>query len=225
VIVTSPTTGRRIVELGVDTNRARVVKPGTDPADPASGPGPGAPPRLLCVGTVTPRKGQDLLVQALVSLREEEWDCVCVGSVERDAAFAESVIGAVRSAGLEERIRFTGEVTPERLDEEWRAASVFVSPSWYEGYGMALTEAVARGLPIITTRGGAIPETVPEAVAIRIETGDVDALTTAISTLVRDPEARAERAAAARHLAASLPRWPEQADRFHRAVEELTDVT
>ena len=223
-IVTSPTTAERLGAFDVPADRVRVVEPGTDRAVPSPGPGLNAPPRLLCVGTVTPRKGQDLLVRALASLADRAWDCVCVGSLERAPAFAHDVVRTAAEAGLETRIRFTGEVEPDELDAAWRAASVFVLPSWYEGYGMALAEAVARGLPVISTTGGAIPETVPAGAGRLVEPGDVDGLAAAIDAVITDPQLRDEMAAAARAAALQLPDWGLQARRFRLAVDELATI-
>jgi glycosyltransferase involved in cell wall biosynthesis len=221
-IVTSPTTARRLRDFGVDAERVRVVEPGTDPASRAAGPGEGEPMRILSVGTVTRRKGHDLLVAALARIRAADWRCVCVGSLDRDPEFAAAVLEARDRAGLRDRIRFTGEVPAEGLDEEWTRASLFVSPSWYEGYGMALTEALARGLPIVSTRGGAIPETLASDAARLVDPGDTAALAEVLNELAASPERRRAMAEAAVAAATSLPRWPRQADLFLRAVRELT---
>lgn len=224
VVVTSPFTARRLEELGVDARRVRVVLPGTEPAVAAEGPGPGMPPTLLCVGTVSPRKGQDLLVQALIRLRDLPWRCVCAGSVERDAAFARGVIDAVAEAGMEARIRFPGELDSAALDGCYREASLFVLPSHFEGYGMALTEALARGLPVVSTTGGAIPHTVPAETGILVPPGDVDALERALRLLLGDPARRGAMARAALRHARELPRWETRGAAFAEAVEALRDA-
>ena len=82
VVATSEYTARRVAGLGVDSAAVRVVPPGTDPASPARGPDPGAPPRILCAATVTPRKGQDVLVRALAQVADLAWSCVCGGSLK-----------------------------------------------------------------------------------------------------------------------------------------------
>lgn len=222
VMVTSRFTATRLAEYGVAAHRVRSVEPGTDRAPTARGPGPGAPPMLLAVGSVTPRKGHDLLVQALAAIRDRSWDCVCAGSLERDRPFVAGVRALITGTGLEHRIRLTGELSSDGLADVYDAASIFVLPSWYEGYGMALTEAVARGLPIVSTTGGAIPGTVPPGAGALVAPGDVEALSEALRRWLDEPHDRLRAAAAARAAARALPKWADQVEAFAAAVDALT---
>lgn len=225
VVVTSRFTAARLAEYGVGERRVRSVEPGTDRAPAARGPGPDDPPLLLAVGSVTPRKGQDLLIQALGAVRDRPWACVCAGSLERDRAFVARVRETIADQGLETRVRLVGELSGEALGAVYDSASIFVLPSWYEGYGMALTEAVARGLPIVSTTGGAIPGTVPPRAATLVAPGDVAALSEALRRWLDDPDDRQRAADAAREAATGLPTWADQVDAFATAVRELaTDV-
>lgn len=224
VVVTSGFTAERVVEMGVDRDAVRAVPPGTAPAPPARGPGAGEPPRLLCVATVVPRKGHDVLVEALTELADRRWRCLCVGSLDRDPAWAAAVRERVREAGLEARIRFVGEKGAEALDALYDGASLFVLPSRYEGYGMALTEALARGLPVVSTTGGAIPHTVPADAGVLVPPGDAEALTAALADLL-DPVGGAARlhrlSQAALRRGRELPTWADTVDGFERALREL----
>jgi glycosyltransferase involved in cell wall biosynthesis len=222
VVVTSPFTAARLADFGVGQDRIRVVRPGTEPARVSAGPPSGASPRLACVGTLTPRKGQDLLVEALAGLSDLPWHCVLAGSPDRDRDFAARVHDAVRRFELQSRVDFLGELDHAALDEVYEQATVFVLPSHYEGYGMALTEALARGLPIVSTTGGAIPYTVPGDAGILVPPGDVLELRAALRRVLCDPEARAEMRDAARRHAPTLPRWSDQAERFATMLEDLT---
>ena len=221
VVVTSRFTATRLVEYGVGATRVRSVEPGTDPAPQARGPGTGGPPMLLAVGSLTPRKGQDLLIQALGSIRDRPWECVCAGSLERDRIFVARVRALIAEAGLEHRVRLVGELSGEALGLAYDSASIFVLPSWYEGYGMALTEAVARGLPIVSTTGGAIPHTVPPGAAMLVAPGDVEALSEALRQWLDEPDDRHRAAVAARDAAVGLPSWGDQVEAFAAAVREL----
>jgi hypothetical protein len=98
VIVSSAFTARGLEAYGVPADRIRVVVPGTDPARPAAGPGPGEPPMLLCVASVTPRKGHDVLVAALARVRDLSWTCVCVGP-RPGPAHADAVLRQVPRRG------------------------------------------------------------------------------------------------------------------------------
>ena len=227
VVATSGHTAARVRTLGVDAAAVRVVPPGTDPAPPAHGPGPGAPPRIFCAATVTPRKGQDVLVRALAQVADLEWSCVCAGSLARAPEFAREVRRLAEEAGLDARIGFPGECGAAGMDAFYDASSLFVLPSHFEGYGMVLTEALARGLPVVSTTGGAIPQTVPPGAGVLVPPGDVGALAAALRTLLAPGDGagaaeRARLAAAARRYAAGLPDWETTAEAFGAAVLALT---
>ncbi|MFE0759120.1 glycosyltransferase family 4 protein [Inquilinus sp. NPDC058860] len=213
VIVTSPGTARDLFGYGVEAGRIGVVLPGTDPTPPARGSGEAAPV-LLCVATLTPRKGYLDLVAALQRLAALPWRLVCAGSLERDAGHARAVLAAVEQAGLSDRIRFLGEIDEPALLRHYDRSDLFVMPSHHEGYGMALAEASARGLPIVSTTGGAIPDTVPPDAGILVSPGDVDALTGALRRLLTDPGARLRLREAGLAARARLPGWPAQAAAF-----------
>jgi glycosyltransferase involved in cell wall biosynthesis len=222
VIVTSAYTAQHLASYGVDEGRVRSVPPGTVPAPYAPGPATGAPTRILCVATVTPRKGHDVLVEALQRVRDLSWTCVCAGSLERDPIHAVGVLELVERYGLGPRIAFVGEHDAQTLDALYAESSVFALASHYEGYGMALAEALARGLPVVSTTGGAIPHTVPEEAGILVPTGNPAAFAEALRRLLRpDGTERAALATAARRHAETLPDWEACADAFERAVLEL----
>ena len=223
VIVTSGFTAERVAGFGVPTAHIRAVPPGTNPAPRAVGPGPGRPPCLISVATITRRKGHDVLVEALGRLRDLPWTCLCEGSTEYDPAWFGEVVELTKRHGVDDRVHFIGEVGPEPLDAHYHASSIFVLASHYEGYGMALTEALARGLPIVSTTGGAIPFTVPADAGILVAPGDAGALTEALRSLLSPSSARrAALADAARRRAETLPTWEGSAEAFAHAIDELT---
>ena len=221
VIVTSAFTAERLARFGVTPERISAVPPGVDPAPLASGVPDGGPPQLLCVGSVTPRKGQEILVNALAQLREVDWRCVCAGSLCRAPAYAQEVQRRVDELALSRRFDFPGECDGPGINALYATSTVFVLPSFFEGYGMALTEALARGLPIVSTTGGAIPFTVPADAGVLVTPGDEVALTAAIGSLLTDPSRLGRLRDAARRHAASLPRWDAVAADFGKAVDVL----
>ena len=227
MLCTSAFTATRMGAYGIPPEQVRAVLPGTEPARPAMGPAEGEPPLLLCVGTVVPRKGQDLLVRALARLRHIRWNCVCAGSLDRAPGYASTVRALAVEEGLDDRIAFTGECDQPALDDLYHSTSLFVLPSHHEGYGMALAEALARGLPIVSTTGGAVPHTVPAAAAILVTPGDEPALADALGHLLAGPTGasrRARMASAARTHALNLPNWDEAARAFARAILELAPI-
>jgi glycosyltransferase involved in cell wall biosynthesis len=133
----------------------------------------------------------------------------------------------VREVGLADRIEFPGECRDQALEDLYRGASLFVLPSYYEGYGMALTEALARGLPVVSTTGGAVPHTVPGAASILLPPGDDASLADALGHLLAGTAGagrRAKLASAARQHALKLPSWDRAAGTFAKAVLELKQL-
>jgi len=221
VIVTSPMTARMLAsDYAVSSDKLVIAVPGTDPA--ARAMGTSTPPRILAVGTVIPRKAYGVLVEALNASRSRDWICHIVGATDRDPGEMQALRGAIDARGLAERIILRGSMTAEALEGEYDAADIFVSASLFEGYGMALTEALAHGLPIVAARGGAIAETLPAGAAMLVPPGDAGALAEAISGLLADPHLRLRAAGNAWEQAQALPRWPETAAIIAAAMRSLT---
>lgn len=222
VITTSRSTAAVLRDdYAVPAARIAVAPPGTDPAPPSTGSGSGET-RLLSVGMLVPRKGHDLLVDALAQLRHLPWRLTIVGDDTRDPATAQALRARIAAAGLDGRIALTGAVDVATLEALWAGADVFVLASRHEGYGMAYAEAVARGLAVIGTTAGAIAEAVPAAAGLLVPPDDVAALRGALERMISDDTARARCAAGARAAAVVQPRW---SDTAARVAEVLADVT
>jgi glycosyltransferase involved in cell wall biosynthesis len=221
LIVTSRWTARRLAESGAPPGRIRVVEPGTDrPRRAAPARAPAGVRRLLCVGTLTARKGHLVLLDALARVRDRPWRLDCVGSVDRDTAASAAVARRIAELGLGERVHMHGAVPAAALAELYTQADAFVLPSFFEGYGMALAEAVAHGLPIVATHAGAAPETIGDA-GLLVPPGDVDALAAALERLLGDPALCGQLAARARARARRLPTWAEASARFAAALADI----
>jgi glycosyltransferase involved in cell wall biosynthesis len=154
VVTTSPTTARTLAaDFAVPAHKITVAEPGTDPAPRATGTG--SPVQLLAVGAVVPRKAYDLLVRALSPLADRDWRLIMAGPTDRSAEALAALRAAMLEAGLGHRVTLLGAVDQQRLAGLYAKADIFVMSSLYEGYGMVLGEAMARGLPIVCTTGGA----------------------------------------------------------------------
>jgi glycosyltransferase involved in cell wall biosynthesis len=211
VVTTSRWARRRLLDLyGLPPARVHVAEPGVDAAPPA--PGTAGAGALLCVAAVTPGKGHDVLLDALAPMAQLPWRCVCVGSLDRDPAFAEGLRLRVARGGLGERMRFPGPTTGRDLDRCYAAADLLVLPSHSETYGMVVTEALARGLPVVAADVGGVPEALGHGAGgarpgTLVPPGDAAALAAALRAWLGDARLRGAWRRAARERCASLRRW------------------
>jgi glycosyltransferase involved in cell wall biosynthesis len=221
VVVTSEATARILIsDYGVPTQRISVVRPGNDPVPPARGSNDGVV-RLLSIGSVLPVKGYDLLIAAVATLNEMPWRLTIAGDRTRNPVAAAQLDADIEAYGLGNRVTVLGAVPPERIAELYLASDVFVLASRFEGYGMALAEAIAHGLPVVSTMVGAIPDTVPDGVGLLVPSDDAAALARAVHRLISDPTERRRLATNARAAAAQLPAWQDSARLFADAIESV----
>jgi glycosyltransferase involved in cell wall biosynthesis len=210
VIVTSPATKALLVrEFAVPAGRITVALPGTDPAPRARGTG--RPVALLAVGSVVPRKGYEVLVEALAGQTDLDWRLTIAGADDRSPPTTAAVARLVRERRLGHRISVVGAVAEAELERLYDAADLFVMPSLYEGYGMVLAEAMARGLAIVCTTGGAAAETAPDTAALKVPPGEAGPLAAALRRAIADAALRGEMARASWLAGQQLPRWEETA--------------
>jgi glycosyltransferase involved in cell wall biosynthesis len=221
VVVTSRATARTLVaDFAVAGDKITVAEPGTDAAARAEGSAAG-PLQLLSVGAIVPRKAYDVLVRALAPLRDLDWRLTIAGPTDRSPQALAAVRAAIGETGLGDRITLTGPVDRERLASLYASTDVFLMASLYEGYGMVLAEAMARGLPIVCTTGGAAAETVPDDAAIKVPPGDAHALTLAVQRILHDTDLRRRMADASWAAGQRLPRWEETARSIAGVIKEV----
>ncbi len=211
VIATSDWAVRRLVSHhGLAPDRVHVAAPGADIAPLASGTD--GLSQLLCVASVTPRKGQHRLVEALATAPDLPWSCVCVGSLTQDPEYVAGVQELITAHGLGDRFRLVGPRSGAALDASYAAADLMVLASYAETYGMAVTEALARGIPVLATDVGGLPEAVGRAPdggvpGILVPPEDPAALAAELRGWFGEADVRRRLKAAARGRRAALDGW------------------
>jgi glycosyltransferase involved in cell wall biosynthesis len=221
VVVTSEATARIVIaDYDVPAQRISVIRPGNDPVPPAIGSNDEVV-RLLSVGSVVPGKGYDLLIAALATIADMPWRLVIAGDRTRHPVAAAQLDADIDAYGLGDRISVLGAVPPDHVIELYLASDAFVLASRFEGYGMAIAEAIAHGLPVVSTTAGAIPDTVPAEAGLLVPPDDVEALAQALCDLISDPVERKRLAGNARAAAVQLPTWQDSARLFADAVDTI----
>jgi glycosyltransferase involved in cell wall biosynthesis len=223
-IVTGDAARPLVEHGGASSDRVVVIEPGVDPATAAQG-SRGGPVQLVCVATLNRIKGHDVLLRSLGRLREMSWRLTCAGSTVRDPAAAEAIRRTAAEIGLNDRVSFAGELGSSALDALLDTADVFVAASRFETYGMAAAEALAHGLPIVSTRTGAIASLVGSEAGLLVDVGDEDALTDALRCVIGDESRRAKLRHGALRVRPRLQPWSAAVSKFAAALSDALVAT
>jgi glycosyltransferase involved in cell wall biosynthesis len=211
VVTTSAWTRGRLLDLyGLPADHVHVATPGVDAAPLASGSDAGT--ELLCVAAVMPHKGHDLLTEALATIADLPFTCVCVGTLSRDPGFVDRLRGMAREYGLTDRLRFAGPLAGDALDAAYAAADLLVLASRGEAYGMVVTEALARGIPVLATAADGLPEALGRAPdgslpGMLVEPGDAATLAAALRRWLSEASLRRALRCSARDRRTTLTGW------------------
>ncbi|MEU8588741.1 glycosyltransferase family 4 protein [Streptomyces sp. NPDC048664] len=227
VVATSDWAVRRLVSHhGLAPERVHVAAPGADIAPLA--PGTDGVSHLLCVAAVTPRKGQHRLVEALATVTDLPWTCTLVGGLEQDPEYVAALRALIEERGLGDRLRLAGPRSGAELDAAYAAADLMVLTSYAETYGMAVTEALARGVPVLATDVGGLPEAVGRAPdggvpGILVPPEDPAALAAELRGWFGEADVRRRLKAAARGRRAALDGWATTARSLAGVLGRLHD--
>lgn len=218
IVVTSQMTARELVSrYGVEQDRVAVATPGTDPAPVSTRERQVL--HILSIGTLTHRKGHDVLLAALKRVEDLEWNATIVGSRDLDPPTSAALARLVQELDLGHRVILAGEYAdtcPLFAD-----ADIFALASRYEGYGMVFAEALSQGLPIVACHAGAVPDVVPDRAGILVPVDDVPAFAQALRRLICDRDLRRQCAEVARQASADLPGWDVTARIISTRLEAL----
>lgn len=220
IITTSHATAR-ILEHGYDvpTGKVTVAPPGTDAAPRGQG---SATDRcqILAVGSLTRRKGHDRLITALAEFGSLDWSLRIAGP-ESDAKVAANLRAQIAECGLGERIELTGTLSLPALTAAYQSADLFALASEYEGFGMAFTEAMSHGLPVLGLRSAAVEEATAGAACL-VPAAEFPG---ALANLVRSRDMRRALADRCWTAAQTLLRWPHTAGIIARVLDDVVDGT
>ena len=226
VITTSRWTADLLLDrYALPPNRIHAASPGVDRA----GISPGTPggSELLCVAAVAAHKGHDELLVALSTITDLPWRCAFVGSLSRDPDFVQRLHRQAASSGIGDRLRFTGPRTGADLDDAYASADVLVLASRGETYGMVVTEALARGLPVIATAVGGVPEAMGRAPdgtlpGLLVPPDDPAALAAALRRWLGEPDLRVRLRQSAGARRTTLTDWSATAQQISRVLAGVT---
>jgi len=176
---------------------------------------------MLCVASIQPGKGHDLLIEALASFADLRWRLRCIGSLSRSPETVRRLTGHVKRLGLGDQVTLLGELPHDALSVFYRAADLFVLPTQRETYCLAVAEALVHGLPVVSTRTGAIPELVGDAAGLLIEPGDREGLRAALERALTDRALRTSMHVAALAAGERLVTWSQACERMARALDRV----
>lgn len=220
VIASSESARHELLTLGVSPMRVQVVPLGISrraSREEARRIWHDGPVRLLSIGTVEPRKGLEYLVLALADLRDCNWRLDVAGTVQSN--YHGHLVDLARSAGLLDRIEFHGRVSDDDIDVLLSRADIFVSPSLWEGFGLAVLEAMDRGLPVVASRAGALSELIDhEYTGLLVPPADVPALAQALRRLIQDRDLRCTLGSAATVAVRERYSWAETGRQIDAAL-------
>lgn len=216
VICTSRFTARLLTRRGIEAARVAVVAPGVDTESARAACGDKG--QLLCVANLIERKGIDYLLQALAEICDLDWRLTIVGSTDLEPQTAARLRRQAEELAIESRVLFAGVQSAAGLERLYAAAGLFVLPSLYEGYGMVLAEAAAYSLPIVTTDGGAIPDTVSGLGAMVVPAASSSALAAALRRFLSDSDFRGRLQQRAQAARSDLRSWTQAAAEFRQQL-------
>lgn len=208
VIVSSGATASVLAALfDIPQDRITVAEPGILRGERAPGTPPGQPLHIVSVGAVTPRKGFEVLVDALDAVWSLEWRATIAGALDRSPGTVTAVRNKIADFGLSDRVKFVGSMDEGAISSLYASGDIFALASYYEGYGMAFAEAMAHGLPIVASGDGAVKDTVPEAAGVICPAGDARSFAGALHRMLSDPPFRKSKAEGAWRYGQTLPDW------------------
>jgi glycosyltransferase involved in cell wall biosynthesis len=214
IVVASSFTRRTLIENGVPNEKIEINPYGVDTQrfSPSPRPCSGRQLRFVFLGALSARKGLPLLLRAWRSLSTEGAELWLVGPVsEANARLLKPMPG----------LKVIGKIPHEELPALLRQCDVLVFPSYFEGFGLVILEALACGLPVIATEATAAPDLIKHGVeGYIVPTGDLEALRDALQRFIFSPS-DLERMSCAARLCAERYSWDAYGDRWFEILHNM----
>ena len=220
VIVTGRAALPLLERYRLPPERVVVIEPGTARAPLARG-SDGSTLQLVSVATLNPGKGHEDLLAALADVPSRRWHLTCAGSLTRHPQTVERVLAMICRLNLDDHVSLVGDLDAPALERCYDGSDLFVLATLRETYGMAVAEALARGLPVVSTTTGAMPELVGDWAGMLVAPGDRRALADALSRVIGDADMRTRLAEGARRVREQLPEWDRAVDSVATTLESI----
>jgi glycosyltransferase involved in cell wall biosynthesis len=220
VIVTGQFTFDLLCNVGLNPARICLVEPGTDhfPRKKRYKP---VPSELLCIANYSALKAQDVLIRALCRLTAWNWSLHLYGDTNRDKKYTEALRSLIRQLKMEHRIIVHGIVERHEISTVFLNADLFLMPSLFESYGMAITESLAHGIPVVTTSAGNIPYTLPAGMGLLTEPGNEEQLADTIRSIFYDPVKYDALCKAASQYFKQVRSWEQAVSDFETILQKM----
>ena len=214
IIAVSQFTANQVHDLlGVEHARIRVIGHGAPSPQPIRRV---EEKMILSVGAIQLRKNTARLVEAFEAL-PDDWQLVLAGAASGYGV--EQILARIEASPAKDRIQVTGYVSPEELARLYAHAAIFAFPSLDEGFGIPILEAMAHGVPVVTSNRSALPEVAGKA-ALLVDPMDVDVIASALLELTNNRDHRQKLTDAGRIRAQSFS-WPRAVSQTYAVYGEL----
>lgn len=181
------------------------------------------PRQILFLGAIIPRKGVDVLLQALAPLKNENWQLTIAGSLTSDRAYARKIFHLISKLDLTHKVRLPGVLLGKDLIRCLRQSHILAVPSYMEGLALVYLEGMHYGLVPLASSGGAAGEVITSGQdGFLISPKDVSALTNSLSELLRDNQKLMTMSLAARTRIVRHPTWEQTAASIRNFLTSLT---
>ncbi len=221
VWVNSRNTLEAIEGIGIPPNRIKMINPGfkKDLKPMPDRSHRDGPARLLCVGSISPRKAQHLLVKACTYLDRGDFEVEFAGSIELDEEYVRGVKHMIKQHNLSDSIKVSGELSTEDLVNAYMKADILVHPASWEAFGMSILDGMWYGLPVIASDIAAIPELVRHGEnGLLTHPGNAEELADAMKNLIGNRDLRLQMGEKSRMFAENMNDWNDTGKEFMELV-------